>query len=49
MCGPGRSSAGVRWAGVTGQIVLRTGGDAALAGDGGALTLGPWQGVVLRG
>jgi alpha-glucosidase len=43
------SAAPARWAGATGQIVLRTGGDAALAGDGGALTLGPWQGVVLRG
>jgi alpha-glucosidase len=43
------SAAPARWAGATGQIALGTGGDVALAGDGGGLTLGPWQGVVLRG
>jgi len=41
------SGRAVRWDGAAGQIVLSTGGDAALAGAGG-LTLGPWQGAVLR-
>jgi alpha-glucosidase len=37
------------WAGPAGEVVLRSGPGAGGAGDGGALTLGPWEGVIARG